>query len=105
MLKPRTRDFLKEIFISVFFNSQRSTPLVAQDLKSVAVTRNRNAIEEIFVKASRIQALAMGLVYFLSEILKELRSCPEDGFSKYIEWAVSVAKDTLQTGIVVVTSL
>jgi len=76
-----------------------------QDLKSVTFTRNRNAIEEIFLKASRIQALAMGLVYFLTEILKEQKSQPEDGFSKYMEWAVGVAKDTLQAGIDVVTSL
>ena len=104
MLKPRTQDFLKEVFINVFFNSQRSTPLVAQDLKSVIFTRNRNAIEEIFIKASRIQALAMGLVYFLTEILKEQKSQP-DGFSKYMEWAIGVAKDTLHAGIDVVTSL
>jgi len=47
----------------------------------------------------------MGLVYFLTEILKEQKSQPEDGFSKYMEWAVGVAKDTLQAGIDVVTSL
>lgn len=47
----------------------------------------------------------MGLVYFLSGILNEQKSQAEDGFSKYVEWAIGVAKDTLQAGIDMVTSM
>jgi nucleolar MIF4G domain-containing protein 1 len=104
VLKPRTQEFLRELFIQIFINSQRSTPLVAQDVMKLDFTRNRNVVEEIFLKASRIQALAMGLIYFLSKTFQD-NSGSDDGFSKFIYWAVGVAKDTLRTGIDVVTSL
>ena len=103
-LKPRTREFLKELFTQIFVNSQRPTPLVTSDLRNITFTRNRNAIEEIFIKASRIQALAMGLVYLLSETFTD-KSEPEDGFFKFLRWAVNVAKDTLRTGVGLVPSI
>lgn len=103
-LKPRTREFLKELFTQIFVNSQRPTPLVTSELRNITFTRNRNAIEEIFIKATRVQALAMGLVYFLSETFKD-KSEPEDGFFKSIRWAVNVAKDTLRTGVDLVPSM
>ena len=105
MLKSRTREFLKEMIVQVFLNSQRSTPLVTQDTKLNPFTRNRNAVEEIFIKASRIQSLAMGLVYFLSEAFQEVSNSDDDGYSKFMRWAVGTAKATLQTGIDVVTTL
>lgn len=103
-LKPRTQEFLKELFTQIFVNSQRPTPLVTSDLRNIPFTRNRNAIEEIFIKASRVQALAMGLVYFLSQTFK-VQSEPEDGLSKFLRWAVNVAKDTLRTGVDLVPSM
>jgi len=90
--------------IQIFLNSQRSTPLVTQDTRNVPFTRNRHAVEEIFIKASRIQALAMGLVYFLSEAFQR-GSNDDGGYSKFMWWAVGIAKATLQTGIDVVTAL
>lgn len=104
ILKACAREFLKELMIQIFINSQRSTPLV-QDTNTFSFSRNRSAIEVIFVKASRIQALAMGLVYFLSEAFQGDDTCEDDGYSKFIQWAVKTAKATLQTGIDVVTSV
>ncbi|KAF8969183.1 hypothetical protein BDZ97DRAFT_1754792 [Flammula alnicola] len=98
ILKPRTRDFLKELFTQLFVNSQRSTPLVILDAKKITFTRNRNAIEEIFIKASRVQTLAMGLIYYLSETFKD-KSAADDEVLKFVRWAVGVAKDTLRTGV------
>lgn len=101
-LKARTREFLNELMIQIFVNSQRSTPLVIQDIKSApSFTRNRNAVEEIFIKASRIQALAMGLVYFLSDMIQ---GDSDEEYSKFLRWAVGTATTTLQTGIDVVTA-
>ncbi|KAF8150806.1 hypothetical protein B0H34DRAFT_665767 [Crassisporium funariophilum] len=97
-LKPQTREFFKELFTQIFINSQRSTPLVSANLKDLIFTRNRNAIEEIFMKASRVQALAMGLVYFLSEAFQDI-SIQGDGLSKFLKWSLGVAKETLQTGV------
>jgi nucleolar MIF4G domain-containing protein 1 len=67
MLKPRTRDFLSYFFRQLFTSSQTSIPTLQSD---VPPTRNKASLEEIFVKAARIQVLAMGLVYFLTEMKK-----------------------------------
>jgi nucleolar MIF4G domain-containing protein 1 len=105
MLRPRTREFLKELMVQIFLNSQRSTPLVtSQDTMNVPFTDNRHAVQDIFIKASRIQSLAMGLVYFLSEAFEGDFNA-DDGYSKFMQWAVGTAKATLQTGIDVVTAL
>ena len=113
-LKPQTRDFFKELFIHIFINSQRSTPLANStniNNKDVVFTRNRNAIEEIFNKVSRVEALAMGLAFLLSELFPEKRrhfksddDDDDDGFSKFLKWAAGVAKDTLRTGIDLIPS-
>ena len=105
-LKSQTRDFFKELFIHIFINSQRSTPLANSTniiSKDLVFTRNRNAIEEIFKKVSRVEALVMGLVFLLSELLPNKQHF-NDGFSKSIEWAVGVAKETLRTGIDLIPS-
>jgi nucleolar MIF4G domain-containing protein 1 len=98
-LKTQTRDFFKELFIQIFVNSQRSTPLANSNIKDLVFTRNRNAVEEIFIKVSRVEALAMGLVFFLSQSFPEKHFKSGDEFSKFLKWAVGVAKDTLRTGI------
>ena len=103
-LKSQTRDFFKELFIQIFVNSQRSTPLANSNIQDLVFTRNRNAVEEIFNKVSRVEALAMGLVFFLSELFPEKHFKSDDGFSKFLIWAVGVAKDTLRTGIDLIPS-
>jgi nucleolar MIF4G domain-containing protein 1 len=109
-LKSQTRDFFKELFIHIFINSQRSTPLANStniNSKDLVFTRNRNAIEEIFNKVSRVEALVMGLVFLLSELFPDKQhfmSDDDDGFSKFLKWAVGVAKDTLRTGIDLIPS-
>jgi nucleolar MIF4G domain-containing protein 1 len=95
MLKPRTRDFLSYFFRQLFTNSQTSSPTLQSD---VPATRNKASLEEIFVKAARIQVLAMGLVYFLTEMKKG----SEDEF---IRWAIGVAIDALRTGLDIVPAL
>jgi len=111
-LKSRTRDFFKELFTHIFINSQRSTPLANSTTniinnKDLVFTRNRNAVEEIFNKVSRMEVLAMGLVFLLSEMFPEkqpFKSDDNDGFSKFLNWAAGVAKDTLRTGIDLIPS-
>ena len=106
-LKSQTRDFFKELLIHIFINSQRSTPLANN--KDLVFTRNRNAIEEIFNKV-RVEALAMGLTFLLSELFPEKRrhfksdDDDDDGFSNFLKWAAGVAKDTLRTGIDLIPS-
>ncbi|KAG2017925.1 MIF4G/MA4 domain-containing protein [Coprinopsis cinerea AmutBmut pab1-1] len=119
MLKPQTRGFLKEFLTHLLLNSQLTTPVVTNDLGSVAATlptRNRGAVEEIFIKASRIDTVAMGLVYFMNEAFKEevkkgkaekesREGGKEDKLRSFLVWGVELAKDTLQTGLDVIPDL
>ncbi|OAX42500.1 ARM repeat-containing protein [Rhizopogon vinicolor AM-OR11-026] len=90
-LKPQTRAFLKELFIQLFVASQVSSPMLSNDPSDYPSTRNRGALEEIFLKASRIENLGLGLVFFMTNVFKG-----EDGF---LMWASALAKETLQTGM------
>lgn len=65
--------------------------MLSNDPSDYPSTRNRGALEEIFLKASRIESLGLGLVFFMSNAFKG-----EDGF---LIWASALAKETLQTGM------
>ena len=95
VLKPRTRDFLSYFFHQLFVASQVSAPVLGGDLPH---TRSKGHVEEIFIKATRIQALAMGLVYFLTEMKKTAEE-------EFVQWASAVAIDTLRTGLDVIPTL
>jgi nucleolar MIF4G domain-containing protein 1 len=97
VLKPRTRDFLSHLFHQVFANSQVSTPILSGS-GELTRTRNKLPLEEIFIKATRSQALTMGLVYFLTEMKKA-------SGEEFIQWASTVAIDTLRTGVDVIPTL
>ncbi|KAJ7903418.1 hypothetical protein B0H14DRAFT_3079584 [Mycena olivaceomarginata] len=104
-LKPQSREFLKEFVVQLFVSSQVAAPVIStRDGAGVPTTRNRGPVEEIFIKASRVEALAMGLVYFLTEALRDVDEMP-DPMKKLVKWASGVAKDTLRTGVDVVPSL
>lgn len=103
-LKPQSQEFLHELLVQIFINSQVTTPVFSSDLKTLPLTWNRGAVEEIFMKATRIQDLAMGLVYFMSEAFRDL-SEHEPGVAKLIKWANNIGKDTLRTGVDIVQDL
>lgn len=104
LLKPRTTEFLKELFTQVFINSQVATPMLSPDPKDLPKNQDRKAIEEIFIKANRTHALAMGLVYFLGEAFKSAEGMDETLW-KFVKWANGIARNTLQTGMDVVPNL
>jgi len=87
----------------LFVSSQVSTPLLSLNAEALPTTRNRHAIEEIFIKATRIENLAMGLVYFLSEVFKNDGDNGE--VSALLKWGSSLAKDTLRTGMDIIPVL
>lgn len=99
LLKPRTSDFLKDIFTQLFISTQVSTPILGA---FIPATRNRGVIEEVFIKATRIEALALGLVYFLSTVMTKPKNGEKDGL---IKWASGVAVDTLRTGMDIIPNL
>ncbi|KAF9223784.1 ARM repeat-containing protein [Gyrodon lividus] len=96
LLKPQPRKFLKELFVQIFVASQASSPMLTNNSNEQS-SRNRGAVEEIFMKATKIENLGLGLIFFLSHAFKE-----EEGLMK---WASTVARETLQTGMDAIPSL
>lgn len=90
--------FLRELLLQIFISSQRQIPTIASNLEDLPTSRNRVVLEEIFIRATRIQSLSMGLVYFISEAFHDLSSEEKD-VAKLIKWTSDSAKDTLQTGV------
>ncbi|EJF64960.1 MIF4G-domain-containing protein [Dichomitus squalens LYAD-421 SS1] len=95
VLKPQARTFMRELFVHVLANTQLATPLLSSE--ELPNTKNKAPLEEVFIKGSKIQSVALGLVYFLREAFRG-----EEGFLK---WASQVALQTLRTGMDVITVL
>lgn len=92
VLRPQSQTFLRELFVHTLANTQLATPLLAEGrTEDLPTTRNRGPLEEVFLRGSKIQTVALGLVYFLQTAFKG-----EEGFLK---WASQVALDTLRTGM------
>ncbi|KAK0500414.1 hypothetical protein EDD18DRAFT_827491 [Armillaria luteobubalina] len=104
LLKPQTKHFIGEMLSQLFISTQTSTPLIGSNTKILSTTRDRTAIEEVFVKATRVPNLAMGLVYFLLNTTQD-DEIVDETVTKFIRWATEVAKDTLRTGVDVVPNL
>ncbi|KIP05858.1 hypothetical protein PHLGIDRAFT_107708 [Phlebiopsis gigantea 11061_1 CR5-6] len=103
VLKITTQRFFQELFTHLLISTQLSTPMLTSDPKDYPSTRNRGSIEEVFIKATRIQALGLGLVYFLGEIFGQV--IDDEGGKGFLKWANKVARDTLRTGVDVVAGL
>lgn len=102
VLKPQSQQFLRELVLQIFTSSQTATPLI--DASPLPTTRNRAAIEEIFVKATRIQNLAVGLAYFLNAAFANGFDGDEN-LLKFAKWANALALETLRTGVGVISRL
>ncbi|KAI6042849.1 hypothetical protein EDC04DRAFT_3057761 [Pisolithus marmoratus] len=89
LLKPQSRKFLKELFVQIFVATQASSPMPSDRLD--IESRNRGVIEDTFIRAKKIENLGLGLTFFLSHAFRE-----ESGF---LQWASSVGKETLQSGL------
>ncbi|OSX58848.1 hypothetical protein POSPLADRAFT_1173112 [Postia placenta MAD-698-R-SB12] len=101
VLQPQSRTFLKELLTQIFISTQVSTPLLSRNPKDLPKGHNRGPLEEVFMKATRVQTLVIGLVYFIGDVFKG-DMIEDDGFLK---WAAQVARDTLRTGMDVVAGL
>ncbi|KAJ3878247.1 hypothetical protein F5051DRAFT_488805 [Lentinula edodes] len=103
VLKSQTQMFLHQLFIYLFLSSQSKSPLISANTSS---SRNRSSIEEVFIKASRLQTLAMGLVFFLSKRLSLSENDEVDqDIAKLVKWGTEIAKDTLRSRLDIVPDL
>jgi nucleolar MIF4G domain-containing protein 1 len=98
-LKPSTCTFLSNFFTHLFIATQVSVPVLGN---SIPTTRNRGALEQVFIKATRMESLALGLLFFLQ---KEMSQPRDRDSEQLVKWATGVAMDTLRTGMDVVTNL
>ncbi len=96
ILKPQSRRFLRELMLRIFTSSQTATPLTGAS--PLPTTRNRAAIEEVFVKVARVQSLAIGLIYFLTHAFADDLDGDEK-LRKFAKWANTLALDTLRSGV------
>ncbi|KAJ3993173.1 hypothetical protein F5050DRAFT_1810751 [Lentinula boryana] len=99
-LKPQTEIFLRQLFTYLFLSSQSKSPLIGT---KTSLYRNRAFIEEVFIKVSRLQTLAVGLVIFLSKGLS-LEDVDQDT-AKLVKWGAEIARDTLQSGLDIIPDL
>ena len=87
----------------IFVNSQITTPAFSERL-NIPTIKDQAAVEQIFIKATRNQTLAVGLIYFLSRAFRDLAGETED-MTGLIKWASELARSTLQTGVDVIPAL
>ncbi|KAG9084328.1 suppressor of glycerol defect [Ceratobasidium sp. UAMH 11750] len=99
VLKPRSKQFLKSLFLQIIISSQSTSPLV--DIQSaesaIPQTRNRAAIEEIMSKALRIPTMCKGIAYFIQSLLSEDKlGSRKTRTHDLLVWGLGVAKEALQ---------
>lgn len=99
MLKPQTLQFFIELFTHIFCDVQLSAPLLGADPKELPDTKNRGPLEEVFIKASKLETLSLGLLYFLGQRYIQETEHP------FLHWAAKVATETLRTGVDIIPTL
>ncbi|KAG8770687.1 suppressor of glycerol defect [Ceratobasidium sp. 428] len=98
-LQPRSKQFLKSLFVQMIISSQSNSPLV--DIRSVEYaipqTRNRATIDEIISKGLRIPAMSKGIAYFIQSLRseEELGARTKRAHDLLI-WGLDVAQEALQ---------
>jgi nucleolar MIF4G domain-containing protein 1 len=95
-VKSQGRLFFTEFFKQTFFSSHLANPS-ANPEKAAMPAFDRMAIEEVFIKAVKLPAVATGIVFFLS---KHVAPHTEEGKGEnFASRACEVAMDTLRTGL------
>ncbi|KAG9124497.1 suppressor of glycerol defect [Ceratobasidium sp. 392] len=99
VLQPRSKQFLKLVFLQMIISSQSSSPLV--DVRSaesvIPQTRNRAAIEEIVSKGLRIPTMCKGIAYFIQSLRsEEIFGARTKRAHDLLVWGLDVAKEALQ---------
>ncbi|KAI0694615.1 hypothetical protein BC835DRAFT_1415230 [Cytidiella melzeri] len=102
-LKPQTHQFFTELFAHLLIDTQLPTPLLNLNPKDFPLSRNRGPLEEVFIKATKVETLALGVAYFLDHTFRQSRG--EEDSSGFINWATKVAVETLRTGIDVIAAI
>lgn len=96
VLKRRTRTFIADILRHIFVASQHTIPYIGDVNSPLTQARNRKALEEVFMKAIRVENLAMGILYFMKDAFPSSGVGDDNGDdTDVIKWGCRIAKETL----------
>lgn len=97
MLKKKTSIFLRSFFTNLFAYSQdtSSVPSISISDTSLLKERNAKALMATILKATRVPALAQGIIHFLSGTFQTFDTHNVE-LGEFIGWACDVAKESLQ---------
>ncbi|KIJ39870.1 hypothetical protein M422DRAFT_174507 [Sphaerobolus stellatus SS14] len=102
MLQPHTREFLQNLFYQLFISSQVASPAVAVNAaaaKYLKDSRSQEALEAVFMKATRIPTLTHGILYLFKGVVRGENVSDNEVVSGTIRWAREVAQETLRAGL------
>jgi len=104
-LQPRTVTFLQTFLAYMILATQLRTPVVdTADEVPLPKKHNREALEQVIMKAAANGGLSKGLVYFISKKPPATEKYPPS-VSEVIDWGLEVMQDTLRTGMDLATTL
>jgi hypothetical protein len=93
-LHTKTRLFLRQLFAEIFLSVHGESRVHGTDISKLTETRDRQNLENVFIKASRNTSLVAGLLFFLSSWKDD---APEEpSFEEHIRWSLMVSNETLQ---------
>ncbi|EJD06611.1 uncharacterized protein FOMMEDRAFT_165363 [Fomitiporia mediterranea MF3/22] len=100
--KSKTKIFLKVFFTHLFADSQNpsTVPSLSTDIDPTIVgRRDEKALTDMFVKATRVPALALGISRFLTSTFCSLDDESEgrDKTGAFMRWCCEVAKNVLHS--------
>ncbi|KAF8525807.1 hypothetical protein BU17DRAFT_74234 [Hysterangium stoloniferum] len=107
-LRQQTIDFFHILFSQLFISSQVLSPAISLDANAatfLADTRDRQAVEEVFIKVKRLPILTQGLVFFLNMALWRDNGPDNEVVFRTIKWARDIAIEALHSEIHAAASL
>lgn len=96
-LKPESRTFIKNMFVQFFASSQVTSPMQAANPANVGDEWEKAPVQDVFGKVARIEGLALGLIYFLTELTKESTFSTGSG-DRLLRWGSESAMEALRQG-------
>ncbi|KAL5525963.1 hypothetical protein ACEPAG_7301 [Sanghuangporus baumii] len=96
-LKAKTKSFLKQFFTHLFVNTQdpSSVPRLEDGMDAdVLNRRDEKALVAVLLKATRLPALSLGILHFLSKTFPRMDS--QSSTDAFVRWCCQISRDALQ---------
>jgi len=104
------------LFYDIFTGSQGNTPVLSRAAFTALWQRgdgnfpgkqtyDKDPIAKAFMPAARDPELSKGLGIYLSKFVKRRAGQGEEGEKRFLKWAVGIARDVLEVGSTVQTTV